>query len=112
MDPRLVSIAPEAYLGEALAAMIRDRTRQLVVMERDLPVGIVAFSDLVRSQSADSLMLIHDIADQNRYRRIGHPERRYRPGAGCPGGRTGRGAGKPWRSCPGSITGLPAKSSR
>jgi CBS domain-containing protein len=59
------AIAPEAYLGEALAAMIRDRTRQLVVMERDLPVGVVAFSDLVRSPSADSLMLIHEIADQN-----------------------------------------------
>ena len=65
MDPRLKAIAPEAYLGEALAAMIRNRSRQLVVMERDLPVGVVAFSDLVRSQSADSLMLIHDIADQN-----------------------------------------------
>lgn len=65
MDPRLFAIAPEAYLGEALAAMIRNRTRQLVVMERDLPVGVVAFSDLVRDQSADSLMLIHDIADQN-----------------------------------------------
>lgn len=65
MDSRLFAIAPEAYLGEALAAMIRNRTRQLVVMERDLPVGVVAFSDLVRSQSADSLMLIHDIADQN-----------------------------------------------
>lgn len=65
MDPRLIAIAPEAYLGEALAAMIRNRTRQLVVMERDLPVGVVAFSDLVRSQSADSLMLIHDITDQN-----------------------------------------------
>lgn len=65
MDPRLLAIAPEAYLGEALAAMIRNRTRQLVVMERELPVGVVAFSDLVRSPSADSLMLIHDIADQN-----------------------------------------------
>ncbi len=65
MDSRPVSIAPEAYLDEALAAMIRNRTRQLVVMERDLPVGVVAFSDLVRSPSADSLMLIHEIADQN-----------------------------------------------
>ncbi len=65
MDARLMAIAPEAYLGEALAAMIRNRTRQLVVMERDLPVGVVAFSDLVRSQSADNLMLIHDIADQD-----------------------------------------------
>ena len=58
------TIAPEAYLGEALAVMIRNRTRQLVVVERETPVGVIAFSDLVRSQSADSLMLIHDIADQ------------------------------------------------
>lgn len=65
MDPRLSAIAPEAYLGEALAAMIRNRTRQLVVMERDLPVGVVSFSDLGRSQSVDSLRLIHEIADQN-----------------------------------------------
>jgi CBS domain-containing protein len=64
MDPRLVAISPEAYLGEALVAMVRNRTRQLVVMERSLPVGIVAFSDLLRSQSADSLMRIHDIAEQ------------------------------------------------
>jgi len=64
MDPQPVAISPEAYLGEALVAMVRNRTRQLVVMERDLPVGIVAFSDLLRSQSADSLMHIHDIAEQ------------------------------------------------
>jgi len=64
MDPRLVAISPEAYLGEALVAMVRNRTRQLVVMERSLPVGIVAFSDLLRSQSADSLMRIHDISEQ------------------------------------------------
>ena len=64
MDPHLHAISPEAYLGEALVAMVRNRARQLVVVERELPVGIVAFSDLVRAQSADSLMLIHDIADQ------------------------------------------------
>jgi len=64
MDPQMAAISPEAYLGEALVAMVRGRTRQLVVMERDLPVGIVAFSDLLRSQSADSLMRIRDIADQ------------------------------------------------
>ena len=64
MDPHLHVISPEAYLGEALVAMVRNRTRQLVVLERELPVGMVSFADLVRAQSADSLMLIHDIADQ------------------------------------------------
>jgi CBS domain-containing protein len=64
MDPRQLSISPEAFLGEALVAMIRNRTRHLVVVDRDLPVGVIAFSDLVRSQSVDNLMLIHDIADQ------------------------------------------------
>jgi len=64
MDPHLHAISPEAYLGEALVAMVRNRTRQLLVVERELPVGMVSFADLVRSQSADSLMLIHDIADQ------------------------------------------------
>jgi CBS domain-containing protein len=64
MDTRLVAVSPEAYLGEALVTMIRNRTRHLVVVEREAPVGIVAFSDLIRSQSADSLMLIYDIADQ------------------------------------------------
>ena len=64
MNPDLHGISPEAYLGEALVAMVRNRTRQLVVVERDLPVGVAAFSDLLRSQSTDSLMLIHEIADQ------------------------------------------------
>ena len=64
MDQRLFTIAPEAYLGEALASVIRNRIRQLVVLERNRPVGIVTFSDLVRSQSVDNLMLVHDIAHQ------------------------------------------------
>ena len=64
MDSRLFSIAPEAYLGEALASVIRNRVRQVVVMQRSRPVGIITFSDLVRCQSVDNLMLIHDVAHQ------------------------------------------------
>ena len=64
MDPRQLSISPQAFLGEALVAMIRNHTRHLVVIDHDLPVGVIAFSDLVRSQSVDNLMMIHEIADQ------------------------------------------------
>ncbi|WP_419659309.1 DUF294 nucleotidyltransferase-like domain-containing protein [Desulfosarcina variabilis] len=64
MDSRLFAIAPQAYLGEALASVIRNRVRQLVVVDRNRPVGVVSFADLVRSQSVDNLMVIHDIAHQ------------------------------------------------
>ena len=65
MDSRLFAIAPEAYLGEALASMIRNRVRQLVVVDRSRPLGVITFSDLVRSQSVDNLMVVHDIAHQS-----------------------------------------------
>ena len=64
MDSRLFAIAPEAYLGEALASVIRNWVRQLVVVDRSRPLGVVTFSDLVRSQSVDHLMVVHDIAHQ------------------------------------------------
>ena len=60
----LVTIAPEAYTGEALVAMLRHDVDHLLVLERGRPVGLVTLADLVRSRRTGHLMLAHDIEAQ------------------------------------------------
>ncbi len=57
----LVTVAPEAYLGQALVTLLRHDVEQVLVVDREQPVGLVTLTDLVRSRSTGHLLLAHDI---------------------------------------------------
>jgi CBS domain-containing protein len=61
---RLVTIGPEAYLGQALITLLRHDVEQILVTDREQPVGLVTLTDLVRSRSTGHLLLAHDIEVQ------------------------------------------------
>ncbi len=61
MNPKLVPISPEAYIGQALTSMIQNQAKTLAVMERGTLVGIVSLVDLVKTPGAKSLLLIQEI---------------------------------------------------
>ena len=67
MDCRIVTIAPSATVARALARMSRRGVRRLVVMERDMPVGVVSRTDLVKLSSAGALMLAEKIQEQTSF---------------------------------------------
>lgn len=64
MSANLTEIRPQAFIGQALVSMMRGRNKHLVVMERGELVGIVAMVDLLRTQSAGTLLLTRDIESQ------------------------------------------------
>jgi len=64
MFSNLSEVQPHDFIGQALVAMMRSNTRHLIVMERGKLVGIVSMVDLVKTQSAGTLMLTRDIESQ------------------------------------------------
>ena len=64
---QLTEIAPGAYLGQALVAMLRHNATHLVVVERDRPVGLVSLTDLMRSRSTGHLLLAQEIEAQQSF---------------------------------------------
>lgn len=64
MHSNLVEIRPGAFIGQALVTMMRSKTKHLIVLERGELVGIVSMVDLVRAQSAGTLLLTRDIESQ------------------------------------------------
>ena len=64
MYSNLVEISPQAFIGQALVAMMRSKTKNLIVMERGDLVGVVTLVDLVKTQSAGTLLLTKDIESQ------------------------------------------------
>ncbi len=61
---KFFAVAPEAYSGQALVAMLRNAVAHLLVVERGLPVGMVTMADLVRNRSTGHLLLAQDIDHQ------------------------------------------------
>lgn len=70
MNRKVEEVAPEAFLGQALVAMIRHKTKNLIVTLRGELVGIVSMVDLLKSRSTGSLLLTHDIETQNDLKRL------------------------------------------
>ncbi len=61
MNSNLVTIGPDAFLGQAIVTMLRGKTRYLAVMERNELVGMITLMDLVRTRSTGTLLLSQDI---------------------------------------------------
>ncbi|OQY55086.1 MAG: hypothetical protein B6245_20345 [Desulfobacteraceae bacterium 4572_88] len=72
MNSNLVHIGPEFFLGQALVAMIRSKTKHLIVMERARLVGIITMVDLIRTRSTGNLLLTQDIESQNNLQGLCH----------------------------------------
>ncbi len=64
MHSNLMAIKPQDFIGQALVAMMRSKTKHLIVLEREDPVGIISMTDLIRTQSAGTLVLTRDIESQ------------------------------------------------
>lgn len=64
MNSNLAEISPEAFLGQALVSMIRNKNKHLIVMERGKLVGMITLADLVRTRSTGNLLLTQDIESQ------------------------------------------------
>ncbi|GBC62696.1 hypothetical protein DENIS_3673 [Desulfonema ishimotonii] len=64
MFSNLMEIQPQAFIGQALVAMMRSKNKHLIVMERGELVGIVSMVDLIRIQSVGTLTLAKDIESQ------------------------------------------------
>ena len=65
MDCRIETIGPGASVARALARMTRRGVRRLLVVERDVPVGVISRTDLVKLYSAGALMLAERIPEQD-----------------------------------------------
>jgi CBS domain-containing protein len=65
MKSNIVTIAPEAFLGQALVTMIRSKTKYLLVIERGNLIGIVTMVDLLKTRSTGTLLLTQDIESQH-----------------------------------------------
>ncbi len=64
MYSNLVEISPHAFIGQALVAMMRSKAKHLIVVERGDLVGVVTLVDLIKTQSAGTLLMTKDIESQ------------------------------------------------
>lgn len=65
MSTDLVTLDDNAYVFEALLAMLRYNVHHLPVLRRNQPLGVLALSDIVRYESQNSLYLVSSIFRQN-----------------------------------------------
>lgn len=59
-----ITIRSNAFIFEAMLAMLHNNIHHLPVMERDQPRGLVALSDIVKYESQSSLFLVSNIYHQ------------------------------------------------
>lgn len=65
MSPELISLDHNAYVYEAVLAMLRYKVNHLPIVKEGKPIGIIETSDIVRYESQSSLLLVNSIFCQN-----------------------------------------------
>lgn len=65
MDTHLVTLPPQAYLHQALLAVIKEGVKHLAVVEEQKLVGIVTLMDLVKARSTGTLWVVRNIETQH-----------------------------------------------
>jgi len=65
MSTELVTLDDNAYVFEALLAMLRFNVHHLPVLRKGMPIGVIALADIVRYESQHSLFLVGSIFRQN-----------------------------------------------
>ncbi|MCE0492596.1 DUF294 nucleotidyltransferase-like domain-containing protein [Vibrio salinus] len=65
MTTELISLDHNAYVYEAVLAMLRYKVNHLPIVKEGKPIGIIETSDIVRYESQSSLLLVNNIYHQN-----------------------------------------------
>ncbi|MDI6710176.1 MAG: DUF294 nucleotidyltransferase-like domain-containing protein [Bacillota bacterium] len=65
MNRNLVTLPPQAFLHQALLAVIKQGVKHLAVVDRGMLVGIVTLVDLVKARSTGTLWVAHRIEAQH-----------------------------------------------
>lgn len=64
MNTKLVTLSSDAYLNEALLAVVRSGAKHVAVTESGLLVGVISLVDLLRVRSTGSLWVAHRIQSE------------------------------------------------
>lgn len=64
MNPKLLTLSSEAFLNEALLAVIRSGAKHVAVTESGLLVGMISLVDLLRARSSGTLWVAHRIQSE------------------------------------------------
>ncbi len=64
MNYNLITVGPDYLFNQALVAMIRNKVKHLAVVENGRLAGIVTMMDMVKTRSTGTLLLTHDIEEQ------------------------------------------------
>ncbi|THB80850.1 MAG: CBS domain-containing protein [Desulfobacteraceae bacterium] len=61
MNDNFETIAPEAFVGQALAILTRQRQKYLLVIRDEKPAGMLTAKDFIKSRNMGNLTLLQDI---------------------------------------------------
>ena len=68
MSTNLVILDANAYVFEAVLAMLRDSLHHLPVVQKRRPIGVISLSDILRYESQSSLLLVRGIWPSNQWK--------------------------------------------
>lgn len=72
MSTHLVLLDANAYVFEAVLAMLRDNLHHLPVVQKRRPIGVISLSDILRYESQSSLLLVRGILAQQSIEDLTH----------------------------------------
>ena len=72
MSTNLVLLDSNAYVFEAVLAMLRDNLHHLPVVQKRRPIGVISLSDILRYESQSSLLLVRGILAQQTIEDLAH----------------------------------------
>lgn len=72
MSINLVLLDANAYVFEAVLAMLRDNLHHLPVVHKRKPIGVISLSDILRHESQSSLLLVRGILAQQSIEDLTH----------------------------------------
>ncbi|WP_338363190.1 DUF294 nucleotidyltransferase-like domain-containing protein [uncultured Pseudoalteromonas sp.] len=72
MSTNLVLLDSNAYVFEAVLAMLRDNLHHLPVVQKRRPIGVISQSDILRYESQSSLLLVRGILAQQTIEDLAH----------------------------------------
>ncbi|WP_372760864.1 DUF294 nucleotidyltransferase-like domain-containing protein [Pseudoalteromonas sp.] len=72
MSDNLVILDANAYVFEAVLAMLRDNLHHLPVVQKRRPIGVISLSDILRYESQSSLLLVRGILAQQSVEDLTH----------------------------------------
>lgn len=72
MSTNLVILDANAYVFEAVLAMLRDSLHHLPVVQKRRPIGVISLSDILRYESQSSLLLVRGILAQQSVEDLTH----------------------------------------